>query len=230
MEELKLALGLNFVNERLLQTAFVHRSFLNEHPDRLNGLGSNERLEFLGDAVLSFLVTDWLYARFPEHSEGDLTEMRQELVKASTLARFAQKLNLGRYVRIIRGQDSPEARNRPALLADLFEALLGAIYLDQGVEAARTFVIPFLEREIEAIRAGRSDDFRTRLQQKIQARYGITPTYRTVAVQGPPHNSEFTVEVLLGDQRIGIGQGRSKQAAAQAAARAALEADAATQT
>lgn len=224
MDELKRILNIQFRDERLLQSAFVHRSFMNEHPERLGGLTSNERLEFLGDAILNFLTATWLYERFPAGSEGELTEMRTSLVKTTTLARFARELKLGSYVRMIRGPDSEAARNRPSLLADLFESLLGAIYLDQGIEAARDFVHPFLEREIELVLSGLADDdYRTQLQKLMQARFGITPSYNTVSVTGPAHRSEFTVEVLQGSERVGIGVGPSKQAAAQHAACAALE-------
>ncbi len=225
MHELYANLGITFCDERLLQRVFVHRSLLNEHPDRVAGLGSNERLEFLGDAILNYLTADWLYQRFPDHREGQLTELRKALVNTHTLAGFSRDLKLGKYVRLVRGQDNHESRNRPALLADLFEALLGAIYLDQGIEVARDFVRPFLEREIAAILAGHKDsDYRTRLQQLMQAEHGITPAYQTISVEGPAHRSEFTVAVLLGERQLGVGRGLSKQAAAQEAARVALEA------
>ncbi len=220
LEEL---IGVTFKDERLLQSAFVHRSFMHEHPERAPGLTTNERLEFLGDAVLNFIAAAWLYERFPTHDEGELTTLRAALVKTSTLAGFARSLDLGAHVRISRGEDTPTARNRPPLLADVFEAILGAIYLDQGLEAARAFVLPFLERQMEAISSGTAEiDYRTRLQEHTQARLNLTPSYRTIAVRGPDHQREFTMEVLVGEQPLGVGTGRSKQAAAQAAARAAL--------
>jgi ribonuclease-3 len=224
MEALKQHLGFNFHNERLLQSAFVHRSLMNEHPERLHGLSSNERLEFLGDAILNFLTATWLYGRFPTRTEGELTELRTALVKTTTLARFARSLNLGSYARLPKGQDSEAARDRPPLLADLFEALLGAIYLDQGPDAARAFVQPFLETEIERVLSGESDDdYRTRLQQLAQARFNVTPAYRVISVSGPDHQREFTVEVLIGPESYGEGRGSGKQAAAQEAARAGLK-------
>jgi ribonuclease-3 len=220
LEEL---IGVAFHDERLLQSAFVHRSFMHEHPERVPGLTANERLEFLGDAVLNFIAASWLYARYPAASEGELTTLRAALVKTATLAGFARSLDLGAHVRISRGEDTPAARNRPPLLADLFEALLGAIYLDQGLEAARAFVTPFLERQIEAIASGTAElDYRTRLQERAQARFGRTPLYRTTGVSGPDHQREFTMEVAVGDRVLGTGSGPSKQTAAQAAARAAL--------
>lgn len=225
MNDLIQAIGITFTDQRLLETALTHRSFVHEHPEKVVGMSSNERLEFLGDAVLNFLTAAWLYARFPERGEGELTGLRAALVKTTTLARFARELKLGNYVRISRGEDSSSARNRSALLADVFEAVLGAIYLDQGIEAARTFVLPFLEREIELILSGNAEiDYRTRLQEQVQAIHGITPTYRTVSATGPDHCREFTVGVLMGQEVLGLGTGPSKQAAAQEAARMALAA------
>lgn len=218
-------LGVAFVNPLLLENALIHRSFLHEHPEQVNGLTSNERLEFLGDAVLNFATAAWLYDRFADGGEGELTAMRSALVKTSTLARFARELQLGDYIRMSRGEDSSAARNRASLLADVFEAVLGAIYLDQGIDAARAFVLPFLEREIERVLAGQVDiDYRTRLQERIQAEYGVTPVYRTAQVSGPDHRRQFTIEVLVGQDCLGLGNGPSKQAAAQDAARVALEA------
>lgn len=220
LEEL---IGVAFNDERLLESAFVHRSFIHEHPERIPGLTANERLEFLGDAVLNFITAAWLYDRFPTYSEGELTTLRASLVKTSTLAGFARSLNLGAYIRISRGEDTPTARNRPPLLADVFEAVLAAIYLDQGLAAARDFVVPFLDRQINAIFSGTAEiDYRTRLQEQAQSRFNLTPVYRTLEVRGPDHQREFTMEVLVGDLSLGTGNGPSKQAAAQAAARAAL--------
>lgn len=222
-QQLKAAIGIEFSDEYLLERAFVHRSFLHEHPERAPTLTSNERLEFLGDAVLNFVTAAWLYEHFADRSEGELTTLRAALVKTATLARFARSMNLGRFVRISRGEDTPAARDRDPLLADVFEALLGAIFLDRGLEAARAFVLPFLEAESERIGSGQVDaDSRTRLQEHIQALHGVTPVYQTVSMTGPDHCREFTVEVLLNEQCLGRGLGSSKQAAAQAAARDAL--------
>jgi ribonuclease-3 len=217
-------LGVHFEDEQLLGSVLIHRSFLNERPERRVGQVSNERLEFLGDAVLNLLTAAWLYHTFPERSEGEMTALRAALVKTATLARFANELRLGQYVRISRGEEVSAARERPALLADLFEALLGAIYLDQGIEAAEQFVHPFLQREVERIQTGQADtDYRTRLQELMQARHGITPRYQIVEVAGPDHCRQFTVEVLVEDRQMGVGSGSSKQNASQDAARAALQ-------
>lgn len=223
--KLETLIGVRFEDERLLQSAFVHRSFMHEQPERMAGLTSNERLEFLGDAVLNFLTAAWLYDRYPERSEGELTALRAALVKTSALASFARSLDLGAHIRISRGESSSAARNRSPLLADLFEAVLGAIYLDQGLEAARSFVIPFLEHQVEAVLSGAAEpDYRTQLQEQVQARFNQTPLYRTEDVSGPEHQREFTLAVLVGEQTLGVGRGPSKQAAAQAAAKVALAA------
>lgn len=223
---LETVVGVTFQNPQLLRSAFVHRSFLHEHPERFPELSTNERLEFLGDAVLNFLTAAWLFTRFPGKTEGELTSLRAALVKTATLAGFARELDLGKHVLISRGEDSPTARNRPALLADVFEAVLGAIYLDQGLEAARAFIEPYLDRHVAAIEAGlvAQIDYRTRLQERAQARFNHTPVYHTIDVSGPDHERMFTLEVRVGDMMLGTGRGPSKQAAAQAAAQQALEA------
>jgi ribonuclease-3 len=223
LEELQQKLGVRFTDEGLLARAFVHRSFIHEHPERGGARESNERLEFLGDAVLNFLTASWLYQRFPEHTEGELTHLRAALVKTNTLAGFSRQLNLSVHIKISRGEDTPISRNRPSLLADVFEAVLGAIFLDQGLEATKAFVTPFLENHVEAVLNGTAEiDYRTRLQEQAQSIFNHTPAYRMIDVVGPDHQREFTMEVLIAEIRYGIGVGPSKQAAAQAAARAAL--------
>jgi ribonuclease-3 len=173
--------------------------------------------------VLNFVTASWLYSRFPDHSEGELTHLRAALVKTNTLAGFSRELDLSRSIKISRGEDTPIARNRPALLADVFEAVLGAIFLDQGLEAARAFVTPFLERHMEAVLNGTAEiDYRTRLQEQAQSRFNRTPSYRMASVSGPDHQREFTMEVLIDGVSYGVGVGPSKQAAAQAAAKEAL--------
>lgn len=224
MSKLEELIGVTFRDEHLLESAFVHRSFWNERPDRVVGLTSSERLEFLGDAVLNFLTAALLFRRFPTISEGELTHWRASLVKTNTLAEFARRLGLGEHVRISRGEDTPTARNRAPLLADLFEAVIGAIYLDQGLDAVEQFLVPFLERQIAAIETGTAEiDYRTRLQEQAQAQRNLTPVYQQLGVSGPDHQREFTMAVLVGDEQLGVGSGPSKQAAAQAAAKAALD-------
>ena len=219
---LAIRLGLTFHDETLLQTALVHRSKLNERPQRLVGLVSNERLEFLGDAVLNMLAADWLYRHYPTLPEGDLTRMRITLVRTTTLAEFARQLDLSRYAHLGRGEQHV-GRERPSLLADLFEALLGAIYLDQGLPTAQAFLNRFLTPYLTVFgSSGQPRDARTELQELTQARFTVTPTYETVAVHGPDHAREYEVQVLVAEQVLGRGAGKSKRQAAQAAAAAAL--------
>jgi ribonuclease-3 len=217
------ALSLEFRNKALLQRALTHRSYLNENPDY--PLDDNERLEFLGDAVLDFITAEYLYHRFPEMAEGRLTNLRSALVRTERLAHFAALLNLGEHLFLGRGEEDSGGRKRPAILCDAFEALIGAIYLDKGIEAAQEFVHALIEPSLEQILASDADkDAKSQLQEVAQSHYQLTPTYRTVKEQGPDHAKEFTVEAVIGDKIYGIGEGFSKQSAAQAAAQQALEA------
>lgn len=222
LSELEGQLGLTFANPRLLEQAFCHRSFVHEKPDL--AMASNERLEFLGDAVLGFLAAEYLYAAYPELSEGELTELRAALVRGETLAQRAKSLGLGEYLRLGRGEEASGGRQRQALLAATFEALLAAILLDRGLEAVRRFLHPFLEPEAQrAIAEQATRDFKSRLQELAQAERRQTPYYRTLAAQGPDHDRLFWVEVLVGGISLATGVGKSKQAAEQEAARHALE-------
>ena len=224
LDTLQTRLGLRFADPQLLRSALVHRSFLHEHPDQGVGLTDGERLEFLGDAILNYLAGTLLYDRFPSHSEGELTGLRSALVRTATLAGFARDLSLGAYIRLSKGEEINGAREREALLADTFESLIAAIYLDQGLETAKLFVNLLFEQQIEAIEAhGLALDYKSQLQQRIQAERNLTPRYQVVAEHGQDPRREYTIEVLAGDVRLGAGQGPSKQAAAQAAAQAALE-------
>lgn len=214
-------LNIAFRDQSLLQRALTHRSYLNEHPD--DALEDNERLEFLGDAVLDFVAGDWLYNRFPEMREGRLTRLRAALVRTETLAGFGQQCRLGQALRLGRGEEDSGGRQRQANLCRGFEALVGAIYLDLGMEAVRAFVLPYFETALKAILANDADkDAKSLLQEWSQATLNLTPSYRTVDTAGPDHAKEFTVEVVIGDRVYGQGRGRSKQAAAQEAAQAAL--------
>jgi len=215
-------LGLPFSRYSLLLRAFTHRSYLNEHFDE--ALEDNERLEFLGDAVLDFLVGAWLYNRFPEMREGDLTRLRSALVRTEQLAEFAQNMEFGQAMRLGRGEGQGGGRQRLALLCATFEAVIGALYLDSGLENVSTFIDPLLEQATEQILSTNQDrDPKSVLQERIQARGFGPPIYRTVATHGPEHLKMFEVEVLINDQIYGLGSGLSKQAAAKEAARAALE-------
>ena len=223
LHNLEQKLDLNFTDKSLLDRALTHRSFLNENPDW--ALEDNERLEFLGDAVLDFVVGEYLYHHFPEGQEGELTSLRAALVRTETLADFAQQLELGNHLRLSRGEVESRGRERPALLCSAFEALVGALYLDQGIETVATFMAPLIVPALSRILAQELDkNAKSRLQEWSQGHWHLTPTYRTVAERGPDHAKEFTVEVLIGSEVYGQGTGLSKQAAEQAAAEAALAA------
>lgn len=212
--------GLRFNNMLLLSRALTHRSFLNEHN---NAVEDNERLEFLGDAILDFIVGAWLYNRYPEMPEGDLTRMRSSLVYTEQLANFARKLGMGRALRLGKGEAQAGGRERPALLCDAFEAVIGAIYLDRGIDAVRDFISPMLEEAAEEILASHSlDDPKSLFQEWAQSQGYATPHYVTRATAGPDHSKVFEVDVVVGNTVYGSGTGLSKQAAAKAAARDAL--------
>lgn len=216
-------IGWRFQQRQLLLEALTHRSYAYEKPSP--GLNHNERLEFLGDAILAFVSADYLFQTYPALSEGELTTTRAALVKTPTLAGFARRLHLGEYLRMGKGEARSGGRDRDALLAAVFEALLGAIYLDGGLERARRFVEPFLEEKARPIVfGGRFKDNKTLLQELAQAHLGVTPTYRVIAEEGPAHSRSYTVEVVLGENTAGRGQGRNKQGAEQEAALQALEA------
>ena len=214
-------IGLKFKNGDLLQQALTHRSYINEHGD--DSASDNERLEFLGDAVLDFLVGDMLYQRFPDMPEGDLTRLRAALVRTESLAELARNLGLGQALRMGKGEDASGGRERLTNLCATFESVVGALYLDQSLDAVRAFVSPLLDSLLEQILAdSRDKDARSRLQEWSQATHNLTPAYRTVSATGPDHQKEFLVEVVIGERGVAHGTGRSKQAAAQAAAREAL--------
>jgi len=206
----------------LLRQALAHRSYLYEHPDA--GVESNERLEYLGDAVLTYVSSLYLYRHFPQLQEGQLTSLRAAAVRAETLAQFAQRIDLGRHLLLGRGEERSGGRNRPLLLSSAFEALIGAILLDQGLDTVTEFLQRFLPAEFEAIVADRrQENSKSRLQELTQGTMQATPVYRTVRASGPSHARTFEVEVLVKDEVAGRGWGHSKREAEQAAARAALE-------
>ncbi|HEY47024.1 MAG: ribonuclease III [Anaerolineae bacterium SM23_ 63] len=212
--------GLQFADVGLLQRALTHRSYVNEHPEILE---DNERLEFLGDAVLDFLTGAWLYNRFPEMDEGQLTRLRSALVRTEQLAAFAHDIHMGQVLLLGRGEEATGGRERQALLCGAFEALIGAIYLDSGLDRVMEFMEPRLEIAAEAVLEDESlFDARSLLQIWAQANIGETPRYRTVSSHGPDHEREFVVEVSLQGKPLGEGQGHSKQEAAQNAASVAL--------
>ncbi|MFC2030342.1 ribonuclease III [Chloroflexota bacterium] len=219
--QLEQILGIEFSDKSLLQRALVHRSYLNEHPDF--PLEDNERLEFLGDAVLDFVTGEYLYHRLPELAEGPLTSLRSTLVRRDTLARYARHFQVGRYVLLGQGEAASGGRERPAVLCATFEAVVGAIYLDQGVDAVRLLIEPLIGPEVTRTLQEHSDkDDKSRLQELAQGQLQDTPRYATVAERGPDHAKEFTVKVTIGGKAYGQGTGPNKQEAAQSAARAAL--------
>jgi ribonuclease III len=212
---------LDFQDPGLLRTALTHRSYLNEHPDL--DWEDNERLEYLGDAVLDLLLAEYLFLRLPNAPEGELTALRAALVRRETLARFARELDIGAILLVGHGEDETGGRERPALLCAAFEALVGALYLDQGLGGVRLLVTPLVEKEFEdacADVAGK--DPKSRLQELAQGELGLTPRYLTTQAEGPDHAKVFTVQVSVGEVICGEGDGPSKQAAAQRAASDAL--------
>ncbi len=213
-------LGVEFASPHLIKRAFIHRSYINEHPKA--GLEHNERLEFLGDAVLELVVTDHLYRNY-DNPEGELTSWRSALVKTESLAAVAEKLKLGQYLLMSHGEVKSGGRSRTALLANLIEAIIGALYLDQGYDAAATFIQTQLIAGLPNILAsGAYIDAKSKFQEIAQDRDGITPHYEVMSEEGPDHDKIFTVGVFLGKKELGRGNGASKQAGQQAAAADAL--------
>ncbi|OMP68571.1 ribonuclease III [Domibacillus epiphyticus] len=214
-------MGIRFQNDSLLKQAFTHSSYVNEH--RRKPHEDNERLEFLGDAVLELTVSQFLYKTYPVMSEGELTKLRAAVVCEPSLVTFANELEFGRLILLGKGEEMTGGRMRPALLADVFEAFIGALYLDQGMES----VIRFLERAVfPKISAGAFShvmDFKSQLQEYVQRELKGSPAYRVLEEKGPAHNKEFITEVSLNGTILGTGSGRSKKEAEQFAARMALE-------
>lgn len=219
--ELAKRLGLPFGNPLLLTRSLTHRSYINEHPEALE---DNERLEFLGDAVLDFLSGAWLYNHFPEMSEGELTRMRSALVRTEQLAEFARTIYLGAAMRLGKGEIAAKGRERDVLLCATFEALVGALYLEVGIRGAMDFIHPFLDEATETL-VQQSDTFdpKSRLQEWSQSKRLGIPEYVTVQASGPDHERLFEVEVRIQGDIFGRGSGHSKAAAARMAAQNALE-------
>jgi ribonuclease-3 len=215
-------LGISFRQASLLEQAFVHLSYLNENPDF--GRPSNERLEFLGDTVLNFIVTEKLYEEFPKLSEGELTEIRASLVCRDTLAELASSLKLGDWLLLGRGEEANGGRAKASNLANAMEALLGALYLDQGLTKARRFILRRLKPELEKIKAGQTTpNYKALVQELVQGQKRPTPVYRLVEATGPDHSKQFTAEILVEGEALGRGTGKSKKDAESQAARAAWE-------
>jgi ribonuclease III len=212
--------GVVFNDKHLLRQAFVHRSYINEYPEP--GLESNERLEFFGDAVLSYVVAERLFLDCPTCQEGDLTEWRGYLVRRDSLAAFARKLGLGDFFLLGRGEEAAGGRERSANLASLFEAVVGAISIDQDLPTVTRFIFDAIGEEIDLRGRPTPIDPKSRLQEVVQSRWQRAPIYRTVYEEGPEHRKVFTMEVSINGQSLGRGTGLSKQEAERAAAREAL--------
>jgi len=220
-QELMVRLRIPFEDILLLTRALTHRSYLNEHPDALE---DNERLEFLGDAVLDFLVGEWLYNRFPEMEEGGLTQMRSAFVQTGQLASFAREIGLDSAIRLGKGELKSGGKLRNSLLCDVFEAFIGALLLDRGIEDVKTFIYPLLEGAVnEIIDKRKNEDPKSLLQEWAQAKGFPPPKYRTINVSGPDHAKVFEVEARVNNQVVASGSAMSKQAAEKSAAKQALE-------
>jgi ribonuclease-3 len=221
--------GISFKDKTLLRTAFTHRSFLNEarasKQESRPGAGvHNERLEFLGDAVIELIVTDHIFRKYPNANEGDLTGYRAALVNAQILGGIAESLNMNECLLLSRGEAKDTGRARATILANTFESVTGALYLDQGYAATEKFVAEHVLVHVdEVVRRGLWRDAKSAFQELAQAKYGMTPNYKTVNSEGPDHAREFTVTVSVGDVVVAEGKGQSKQEAEQAAAQRALE-------
>ncbi len=215
-------IGKPFSDKGLLQTAFTHRSYINEN--RHGAREHNERLEFLGDAVLELVVTEFLYAKYPKKNEGDLTSYRAGLVNTSTLSTVATGLGMNEYLLLSKGESKDVGRARQYILANTFEALVGALYLDQGYDGARDFIHQYLLPLTDDIVQGHLwQDAKSRFQELAQEKEGITPSYQTLGEEGPDHDKRFTMGVFLGAEEIAQGAGKSKQEAEQDAAQNALD-------
>jgi len=223
VSQIEKRIGIEFKNKNLLLQAFCHRSYLNEHPEWK--LGHNERLEFLGDAVIEILVTEYLFFKFPKAEEGFLTNLRAALVNFQNLSSIAKKLNFEKYLLLSKGEKKDQSQKaKDSILADAFEALVGAIYLDQGKEKAQEFLEQFLFPTLDEILKNKSfKDPKSLFQEKAQAIFNITPTYQILKEWGPDHNKMFEAGVFLKEKLIAKGIGSSKQEAETEAAKKALE-------
>ncbi|MEZ4104243.1 MAG: ribonuclease III [Candidatus Paceibacterota bacterium] len=223
VKKLQNILGVEFKDKNLLLTAITHRSYLNEHREAT--WEHNERLEFLGDAVLELVVTDFLFKQYPEKPEGELTAVRAALVNTISLSNASEKMDVNQFLLMSKGEAKDEGRARQYILANVFEACIGAIYLDQGYDQARDFIADRLFAGTEEIIKKRLwQDPKSRFQELAQEKASITPTYETISQDGPDHDRVFTVGVFLRHEKIAEGKGRSKQEAEQQAAEMAVKA------
>lgn len=221
-KDLEKNLGTKFKNKKLLIQALTHRSFLNEanQPD----IESNERLEFLGDTILSFIISEWLFKQFPDYLEGDLTNIRSNLVRTASLTKIAQRLKIGNYLLLSKGEKESGGQKNPTLLANALEAVIGAIFLDQDLKTVKKFIRNNFSSALESlIRLGGLKDSKSLLQEKIQSETNFSPVYKTIKEEGPDHNKTFTVGVFLNNKLLATGVGKNKQQAEEEAAKIALK-------
>ncbi len=223
MKNFQKKINYSFKNPNLLKQAFLHRSYLNEHKNIY--LEHNERLEFLGDAVLELVVTDWLYRNYPDKPEGELTAFRAALVNANTCGALALEWGMNDLLMLSKGEAKDTGRARQIILANVFEAVVGAIYLDGGYEPARAFIAQTVfPKADQVIKKNLIEDYKSHFQHRAQEVMGITPTYQVLSEAGPDHDKKFTVGLYLSADKIAEGSGHAKQEAEQTAARVALEA------
>ncbi len=216
LQEFEERLGYNFTDKKLLKEALTHKSYKSPV--------NNERLEFLGDAVLDLIVGEYLFKKFPKANEGELSKLRASLVNEEGFAKLAQKLDIGKYIFISQAEENNQGRTKPSLLSNAFEAVMGAIYLEVGLQKVRELVLQLLEEAYPKIDLDSLfKDYKTALQEFTQAHYGVTPTYKLLGSFGPDHKKEFEVAVMLHEDQISTARGRSKKAAQQEAAKEALK-------
>lgn len=219
---LQKTLKIKFKNKALLEQALIHSSYLNENPGIAEG--DNERLEFLGDAVLGFIIAEELYRRFPQFSEGEMTRVRSSMVSQDALSRLAETIKLGDFLYLGKGEESGGGRSKPANLSGALEALTAAIFLDRGMEVTRKLVLKLMAKKMsKALSHGVEADYKSKLQEVMQAQRQLKPKYKVTEAVGPAHERRFTVEVRVGDSVMGRGSGKSKKAAEAEAARIALD-------
>ncbi len=222
LSEFEKATGIVFKDKKLLEQAFIHRSYINENTG--SKLSHNERLEFLGDAVLELIVTDYLYQKYPDRDEGELTAYRSALVNAVIIGEVALSLDMNDYLLLSKGEAKDIGKARSYILANTYEAYVGAVYLDQGYNVARDFIAKTLFGKIDTIVAKKLwRDAKSLVQEKAQEHQNVTPSYKVINESGPDHDKHFTVGIYFGDDKIAEGKGKSKQEAEQASAQLALE-------
>ncbi len=215
-------LGVSFTQLSLLEQALVHSSYINENPTFATT--SNERSEFLGDSILGFIIAERLYHDFPHLNEGEMTKLRSSLVRQDCLTRIATTIGLGSYLYLGKGEEASGGRHKPTNLAAALEAVIAAIYLDQGLATTRDFILRLFHAELEKVASrGATVDYKSQLQELIQESWQITPAYYVIEAAGPDHDRRFTVEVRVGDTVLGKGSGKSKRIAETEAARSVLQ-------